>query len=147
MTDIAQIFVHNIKSVTQGTSVLQGITSITIQFDEGDWKPLIKTGKKYASGAENVGTQQFPVMTQAQVETGIGAMVTGISAARGDLTIVGLVGEGKTDETVVIGNHKFTKFGGSINRQQLNSQSISGHAHSDDGDAIPLTVTGGEDPG
>jgi len=68
MAVVAAVRIVNIISVTQGTTVEEGVRSVTITADKGRLLPILKEADLYPTASENVGTADFPVTTQIAFE-------------------------------------------------------------------------------
>lgn len=140
MPSVAAVRLHNIISVTQGDTYL-GVRSVTISADAGKLMPILDEGKLYPAGMENVGTPELPVTTQVTFETDASAMLALLGQAKANLVIVLKKVAGGGNQTITIANHKFNRISQAQSLQDFGKPTISGGAHSSDGDALPIAVT------
>lgn len=144
MADKAAVRITNIVSVTQGTNKYEGIRSVDVIADKGTLAAIFEEGNLYPTGAENMGTSDFPVTTRANFETDTAEMLNMLAEAVASLVVVYKVSGGGANKTITIVNHQFRRKTsplaiGAITRRFAQT-SIEGAAFSADGTALPISV-------
>jgi len=139
-TTVTAVRLTNIVSIKQGDYVIKGVRAVTISTNKGRIMPVLEEGKKYVTGAENVGLPDFPVTTQVVFEQGIDEMTDALGYAVGNLVITCKAAGAAANQVTTIVNHQFRQFSINQGLQDFGKPQIEGVAYSADGDALPIST-------
>lgn len=140
MATVNAIRIKNIVSFAHGSDTYKGIRSVQIQVNKGNVVPVLNEGLQYATSAENLGTDQFPVTGSVEFESAA-IMMTLLAAAKGTTVIVGKADGSNADQTFTISNNQFNQASQNQVLQQFGRLTLQFAAHSADGAALPLAIT------
>lgn len=145
MADKTAVRITNIVSVTQGSNKYQGVRSVDVIADKGTLAAIFVEGDLYPTGAENMGTAEFPVTTRANFETDTGVALEMIAEPVAPLVVVYKQAGGGANKTLTIPNHQFRRQTtplaiGALSGGRFAQVSVEGSAFSADGTTLPLSV-------
>lgn len=118
----------------------EGIDQVSIRVFKGKLKPVRKESELFASGADLVGGDEFPVRMTVRGRSSLYLMQL-LTLPKGTTKFKGKVAGSTSAKWFTIVNNEFETSGGQHNRDDKGSFTVDAAAYSVDGSTIPLTIT------